>query len=894
MPVTINRAALKVKNSNGTYVSVDAVSEGTTAEKVAQINQAAFDGVQAINTKAGEVTSQLANAGEMEAMVAPPFASNTAYKAGQYVIHTNSSNVNKLYRFNVDHAANTAWSDSEVSEVKLGNDVTDLKSALNTIEESFYNDEGGFNYATGYINTSGEIGSTVNTTPIENSAFKFRIIPYTTKDIYVITGTGGGSPRLWCFTDGDYKILSHADASATETERTLTNGANGYLIVNFLVAQTNNLVKRTPVTNGLAPINSPVFTGTPTAPNVSDSDNSTKIANTHFVKQITDDFYTETNIVNFATGYVTTSGNVGSVVDTTIQSNPAFCYRIIPYKANEEYIITGTGGGNPRLWCFTDDQYEIISHADGAAVETDKKISSESDGFLIVNFNANQTRSLKKHEYIVDIETVDQMGEIVYETIPIFIDGGGYISITDGSTIENPSNNTYIARGNIEGYNKLKVYTTVFGTPKGLAFYGEDYAFIRGYQTLTQGLSTFDIPANAKYFKLCYQYALVSNNTAVVGRYISNEVKHLTTLDRYLSDEQKLHEQVYFPTTDFCDMRSESDIPATRSGQNAMQTYYDLYDGLVSSFPSYVTKIDCDDIMEDLGIERPSRLSNYPIYAYKFKPPVTYNEFGNSGTTYERYPKILITTGTHPEYIAIYSTYLMMKNICNEWSTNKALEALRFNCEFFIIPCSNPSGVDDNTYTNNNTSVNTGGYGVNLNRNAPVSNWRESGAGTENYTGPSAGSEYENKVLVEMLKEFNPDIYIDHHNSFVSPTMAWYDIPDCTVISEMAHLGVIETTKMKDTFTNIFPSWDDDNRVLVTVNKQGNNYGRGYRDLYGAEQGYISFTLETMQYCCWDGGILYETYKYANDRYLVGIATNVITNTCLMLCQILSRKKLYS
>ena len=56
-------------------------------------------------------------------LVAETFATNKAYTAGSYVYYNGS-----LYRFTVDHAAG-AWTGSDVTVVKLGNDVSELKSA---------------------------------------------------------------------------------------------------------------------------------------------------------------------------------------------------------------------------------------------------------------------------------------------------------------------------------------------------------------------------------------------------------------------------------------------------------------------------------------------------------------------------------------------------------------------------------------------------------------------------------------------------------------------------------------------------------------------------------------------------------------------------------------------
>lgn len=62
--------------------------------------------------------------------IAPTFSASTAYTAGQYVWYDSGSGA-KLYRFTADHAAG-AWAGTDATEVKLGNDVSALESAIKT------------------------------------------------------------------------------------------------------------------------------------------------------------------------------------------------------------------------------------------------------------------------------------------------------------------------------------------------------------------------------------------------------------------------------------------------------------------------------------------------------------------------------------------------------------------------------------------------------------------------------------------------------------------------------------------------------------------------------------------------------------------------------------------
>ena len=71
------------------------------------------------------VASIPADYSSLWASLAPPFSSSTPYTAGQYV-----TNDGKFWRFTTDHPAG-AWNAAHVTQVNVGGDMSDLKSALN-------------------------------------------------------------------------------------------------------------------------------------------------------------------------------------------------------------------------------------------------------------------------------------------------------------------------------------------------------------------------------------------------------------------------------------------------------------------------------------------------------------------------------------------------------------------------------------------------------------------------------------------------------------------------------------------------------------------------------------------------------------------------------------------
>ena len=132
MPYTIHTAKAQIRDGLGNFRNIDVFSgdvEDAKTAALAEVAAAQTAALNAIGDKANEGISQYTTNDEVEAMLAPIFDTTTAYTAGTYVRNVDGS-TNKLYRLTADHAANTAWADTSKVEVKVGSQVTDLKSAI--------------------------------------------------------------------------------------------------------------------------------------------------------------------------------------------------------------------------------------------------------------------------------------------------------------------------------------------------------------------------------------------------------------------------------------------------------------------------------------------------------------------------------------------------------------------------------------------------------------------------------------------------------------------------------------------------------------------------------------------------------------------------------------------
>ena len=180
------------------------------------------------------------------------------------------------------------------------------------------------------------------------------------------------------------------------------------------------------------------------------------------------------------------------------------------------------------------------------------------------------------------------------------------------------------------------------------------------------------------------------------------------------------------------------------------------YDELVAQYPNSITKTQ-------LGVD----VQNTPIYEYVISEP-KYNTSGRRGTLDDEIgkPIIAIMAGVHGyERNAVNSLFYIVKDILNGVA---ALSTILGNCVLRIIPCVCPYGFTNNSRTNYN--------GVNINRNFD-SGWYEHGAGTNDYSGPSAASELETQIAQTWLQTVHDAgalLAIDWHNSGYSEEISCF------------------------------------------------------------------------------------------------------------------------
>ncbi len=75
-----------------------------------------------------------------------------------------------------------------------------------------------------------------------STTYGYIVVPILAGEQVTITGTGGGSPRLWAFMDTNYVLQRVSNASITETDLTLTALQDGYFAANFNVSMDYEII----------------------------------------------------------------------------------------------------------------------------------------------------------------------------------------------------------------------------------------------------------------------------------------------------------------------------------------------------------------------------------------------------------------------------------------------------------------------------------------------------------------------------------------------------------------------------------------------------------------------------------------------------------------------------
>lgn len=334
----------------------------------------------------------------------------------------------------------------------------------------------------------------------------------------------------------------------------------------------------------------------------------------------------------------------------------------------------------------------------------------------------------------------------------------GYcVSSEDGSLVANGSMPYAII--DLEGkyYTKIKFKTTIYGGNYGYGYFLSNNSWV-GVHTTSNEVVEISLPKDAVEFRVCWQPNLVGSGQEIfVTGYLSASELH----DEIDSARQNRLRYPFYPTWDLALVPEQQ----TETYTTSISEYYALWDALVTAYPQWVTKVDCSEAATALGITAPSYLDGCPIYMYKFIPK---RDGASYGTTRSRL-KVMLIGGVHSnEILDMFLLPRFFQMLNSIFATDYTARQLRTMVDFYVIPCLNPWGFVNRHNTIQGIAIpgRQNGNGVNLNRNFPTVNWVLSGASTDsdgNYSGQTAGSEYETKIAMYYAEQIMPDAFFDLH-----------------------------------------------------------------------------------------------------------------------------------
>lgn len=497
-------------------------------------------------------------------------------------------------------------------------------------------------------------------------------------------------------------------------------------------------------------------------------------------------------------GYtITTNVDIGAVVNTTPNSNDSWAYVIAPVTQGQKVKIWGVGGNGARLWAFTDESYRLLSKstANVGSGSNGQEFTAPNDGYLIFNGMLNNTPYPA-----VDIYAKTSLGEIMESITDLETE----IDDIETSLNELELNRLVFIQGSVntvDGYdneNANYIHTDYIVLDKETTLTCPSDFMIRGYATYN----------NSRIFQ---QYTFINGPSCTVQRGVYKFVVRRPqdnipiepsefVLDNALitlEDSSLVFPPVAsfsFETTllDVEDELQGIDMSATDNlGCKTFQDQiYSKFDSLITQYPDRIQKFD---LGEFVNVAYPAYANlngaasgsyratpTYRTYMYKISFPTTLANVGRTATK----RTIFVVAGLHGwENGSQLNTYVVASKICE--CANNDWYSLLSAYDIYFVPCLNGYGAYHELRVNAND--------VDLNRNFPYYNWAVSGEGTINYSGPSAASEFETKILCKAVETIKPDIFIDHH-SYGPTSWTFYVNPNSEAERVLSYINLHDWT----------------------------------------------------------------------------------------------------
>lgn len=108
--------------------------------------------------------------------------------------------------------------------------------------------------------------------------------------------------------------------------------------------------------------------------------------------------------------YYMKTNSISNTLTQTLVGHHEWKHQLVAVSAGDLFYIHGQGGGEPKLWAFTDTDYTVLTASPGSVTySTPTLICAPADGYLLVNVNVNTANGLTK---IVEPTISAQMADI--------------------------------------------------------------------------------------------------------------------------------------------------------------------------------------------------------------------------------------------------------------------------------------------------------------------------------------------------------------------------------------------------------------------------------------------------------------------------------------------------
>ena len=181
----------------------------------------------------------------------------------------------------------------------------------------------------------------------------------------------------------------------------------------------------------------------------------------------------------------------------------------------------------------------------------------------------------------------------------------------------------------------------------------------------------------------------------------------------------------------------DADVSALETSDRNVAAIYSKYDTLMAANSDYITRTELGD--DGNGVT---------LYRYDFNTTLL-----NTGSSYAK-TKMILISGIHPEWAGIYGLYHTMERITND----PKLIDVKANLHIIVVPVVN-------AYACNGNAARTNHNGVDLARNFEVGWGVDPIPTTETNPGPSALSEVEDQYIDQIMAANTDAIYfVSCHN----------------------------------------------------------------------------------------------------------------------------------